>query len=302
MSRNILFLNKEDIENKEITREVQKQGYHVIEVDINEQEELERLLSENFFYFVLTEYFDENTYKACRNTATKYVTYVREVQPKLINCYSFLEGPPIFNAKEKAIYHTINELFGVHKKQTEPIIELVDLNGITNEKEIIKLTDQYFSKMESERELSFQLKEELMDYFDNLLQGRTIDSWREIVLWNKRHECRKLCHCFWQFFLMQKASAIFAEEMIQYYENGELPSIVQFGSFGELSQTYFQLLLLLRRLNYDVALEEEANIVDYIMEKKISGIFIRHVIEQNQVEDKEKVYRRLEELLIKYEQ
>lgn len=179
---------------------------------------------------------------------------------------------------------------------------LKDLRDIEDDAEIIRCTDEYFAKMEAEREETFQLKEQLMGHVNDLLALQTIDSWREIVSLNQREECRRLSNSFWQFYLLQKASAIFAEEMIEYYQNGEAPSIIQFKSFEELSQTYFHTLLLLRRLNYNVAMEENTDIVNYVMEKKLSGIFLHYVIEQNQIEDKEKVYQRLEELFAKYEQ
>jgi len=190
----------------------------------------------------------------------------------------------------------------LHKNQTQSIKSLKDLKGIENENEVMRLTDQYFADLASEQRLYFQLKDRLMEYIEYLLEKRTEDSWREIVLWNKKHECRILSNYFWQFYLLQKISSVFAEEMLQYYESGELPSVLQFGSFQELSETYFHLLLLLRRLNYDMASKEEADIMDYIVKKNISGIFIHHVIEYNQIEDKEKVYKRLGELLIRYEQ
>jgi len=304
MSKKILYLKLHDAECREIISELQKNDYEVVEQTINEEtlKEIGEILNKDFYYFTLSNEFYDGIYKVCINTATKYVTCIGPVQQGVVNYYTLLQKTNIFNAEEEKLYRTINELFLLHKDKSRPKKELRDLNGIEDEEEIKRLTDQYFFQMESEQKLCFQLKEQLMEYIDCLLEKRVEDSWREIVLWNKRHECRTLCNRFWQFYLLQKASSIFAEEMIQYYESGESPSIVQFGSFKELSEAYFHLLLLLRRLNYDVATEEEADIVAYIMEKNVSGIFIRHVIEQNQIEDKEKVYQRLEELLIKYEQ
>lgn len=307
MSKNILFLKYNDVECENVISDLQKQGYHVVEYVINDEascisedtlKEIDELLLKNFFYYALSKEYHDEIYKVCVNTATKYVTSTGQIQLGLHNYYSLLQGEKVFGSKEEDIYETINKLYWLHKTQTEPVIGLKDLKDIEDEEEIVRLTEEYFAKMESEQELYFCLKEQLMEYIDELLKKQTEDSWREIVLWNKRHECRRLCNRFWQFYLVQKASSIFAEEMIHYYKCGEVPSIVRFRSFEELSETYFHSLLLLRRLNYDVASEEESDIVDYIMEKKISGIFIRHVIEQNQVEDKEKVYKRLEELLI----
>lgn len=302
MSRNILFLKQDDNECREILREFQRNGYYVEECDLEQRKEIEQQLGKKFYYFVLSKEFHEDIYKACISSATKYVSCIGRAQPGLINYYTLLQSRPIFNEEEAEIYVAINELYQFHQEKVESVKSLKDLYNVEDEDELCRLTDQYFVEMESERLLSFRLKDLLMEYINSLLALQTEDGWREIVLWNKRHECRRLCNRFWQFYLLQKVTAIFSEEMLQYYENGETPSIVQFRSFEELSECYFHLLLLVRRLNYDVSTEEMTDIVHYIMENKISGIFMRHVIEQNQVEDKEKVYQRLEELLIKYEQ
>ena len=302
MSKNILYLKCDDIGCQEIVSEFARNGYHIVECDLEQRGEIEQQLGKKFYYFALSKEFHEEIYKACISSATKYVTCIGQVQPELINYYTLLQPRAIFNEREEEIYVAINELYQFHQEKAESVKSLKDLNTVEDEEELCRLTEQYFAGMESERELSFRLKELLMEYINGLLALQTEDGWREIVLWNKRHECRRLCNRFWQFYLLQKVTAIFSEEMLQYYENGEIPSIVQFRSFEELSESYFHLLLLVRRLNYDVSTEEKTDIVRYIMEKKISGIFIRHVIEQNQIEDKEKVYKHLEELLIKYEQ
>jgi len=319
MSKNVLFLKQNNSEYGEVIRQFQNHGYHVVEYNIKVDtnyimeamlQEIAQILYKNLYYFVFSFKFYEEMYQICMRTSTKYVTCSGEVRKGLNNSFCLLQNEInpkrieecVFNKPELDIYNTIDKLYTMNNEHVEPIIRLEELSQIKDDGEVVRLTDCYFDKMEKEKTLTFLLKEQLMEYIDGLLKLKTKDSWQEILLWNKRYECRKLGNRFWQFYLLQKVSAIYAEEMIQFYECGEEPSVVQLGSFEELSETYFHLLLLLRRLNYEVASEEEADIVDYIMEKKMSGIFIRHVIEHNQIEDKEKVYKRLEELLIKYEQ
>lgn len=306
MSKKILYVKWDGAECGDIISELQERGYDVVEYDIdkdnNSLAEVGQILYSDFFYFVLSDEFHDEIYKVCMNSATKYVTCKASGPQGLINYYSLLPNTDILNVKEAKIYHTISELRSLHRENRLQIKGLEDLKDIEDEEEINRLTDHYFAWIESEQHLCIQLRDELLEYIDSLLEKRVEDSWRDIILWNKRHECRTLCNRFWQFYLLQKSISVYAEEMIQYYESGEVPSIIQFGSFQELSEVYFHLLLLLRRLNYDVSPEEDADIVAYIMEKKVSAIFIRHVIENNQIEDKEKVYKRLEELLIKYEQ
>ena len=302
-------------------------------------QEVSQIVNETFFHFVFSFDFYEAACRACMETATKYVIWLEQgnsdtqnsnylgniinhfvvsdskfyeewKQKGVLNCYevpreensvSKAEGL-IFKEGELDVYHTIDELFALHKNDKEPKITLKKLSSIKEADELMKQTDCFFNKMESEKELSILLKEQLLAYVDGLLQKTDWNAWREMVLWTRRHECRDLLYCFWEFYLLKKSVAIYSEETIQYYENGDIPSIIQMGSFQELSETYFKLLFLLRRLVYDIAPEEEKDIIDYIMDRKVSVVFIKHVIEHNQIENKEKVYKRLEELLAEYEQ
>lgn len=317
MNKRVLYVGTG---NSEVGIDIQKlqSNDYIIESFVEGEKNVAQVLNEKFYYFVLSFGFENEIYKICAETATKYVVCIGNDQRTLYetfaknglaNCYFILQSADmmkviedsIFSKKELAIYQTINQLCVLHENNAEPIVGLKHLR-MYDEEEVIRLTDRFFDKMESEKGLSFLLKEQLLEYVDICLKNKTKDAWKEILLWNRRHECRDLVNCFWQFFLLQKAGAIYAEEMIQYYNYGEEPSVIQIGSFEELFETYFQLLLLLRRLSYDVASDEQDAVIEYIVEKNLSGIFIRHVIENNKVGDKEKVYRRLEELLAKYEQ
>lgn len=297
MSKNILLISFKAGECQEFASELQKCGYNIMEYHLDSgqegfwetlQKEIDELLSKIFFYFVLSLEYHDKLYKICLNSGTKYVTVSQEES--------------IFNEKEAVIYDTINESFWERQNKPAPIKGLEYLGGIQDEKQIRQLTDAYFSRLEEDRRLRVQLKEQLLEYIDSLLALQSVDSWREISLWNKRHECRALENFFWEFFVIKKSVAIFSEEMLEYYKTGDVPSILRFTSFAELSETYFHLLLLLRRLNYDVAPEENMDIIHYILEKSLSWIFVRHVVEHNQIENKGKVYQRLEELLKGYEQ
>lgn len=309
------------MENEDIIHKLENTGYVVREYKLAEaggcineeavQQEINQILEDEFFYFVISFSFCDAIYKACVKTATKYVIGEKLEQADVRkNCFYVpwdcecidKAEEIVFGNKELVIYDTIDELYQLHKKYHGPKVQLKELDGISDNAEIVRLTDCFFSLLEMEKELTFRLSEQLLKYIDELMEKKTIDSWREMVLWNKRHECRELMNRSWKFFLLQKTAAIFAEELIEYYEYGEMPSMLQRENFQELSETYFGLILLLRRLNYGVASEEEADIVDFIMQRKVSVIFIKHVIEHNQIENKEKVYKCLEELLMKYGQ
>ena len=186
-------------------------------------------------------------------------------------------------------------------KAIDAVKSLDELKNVQDEYEVLRLTEQYFEHMEAEKALHFKLTDLLLNHIDSLLGHRTISAWQEIVLLVKEKECRILGNVFWQFYLLEKVAAIYEEELLIFHEGGEEPSTVQLGSFEELSETYFRLLLLLRRLNYNVVPEKEEDIIDYIKVKGVSSVFIKHVIEHNQIENKKKVRERLEELLHRYE-
>ncbi|MBQ7920626.1 MAG: hypothetical protein IJ324_11885 [Lachnospiraceae bacterium] len=318
MNKRVLYVKNSNIDCESLVQGLYNSGYVIVEYNKGKEEEsIEQILNENFFYFVCSLGLDEEVYKACMGTATKYVvffeaeqkaSYEKLEQTGLSNCYFVLLSEEnvgniekiVFVERELYVYHLISELDTLHKKNIEPTVGLKQLRDITDDAEVVRLTDVFFDNMELEKELTFLLKDRLLEYIDLLLMKKNRDSWREIVLWNRKHECVKLANCFWQFYLLQKAGAIYAEEMLEYYKSGEELFITKLGSFDELSGVYFQLLLLLRRLEYDVASDEDIYIVNYIMKHNISGIFIRHVIEQNKITNKEKVYNRLEELLVKY--
>lgn len=311
MSKNILLISFRAGECQTVASELQKCGYDIMEYHLDSgqegfwetlQREVDELLSKIFFYFVLSLEYHDNLYKICLNSGTKYVTYSGPIQQGLINSYTLLQERSIFTEEEAVIYDTINESFWERQRKPAPIKGLEYLGGIQDEEQVRQLTDVYFSRLEEDGKLRVRLKEQLLKYIDSLLCLQSVDSWREISLWNKRHECRALENFFWEFFVIKKSVAIFSEEMLEYYKAGDIPSILQFTSFAELSETYFHLLLLLRRLNYNVAPEENRDIIHYILEKRLSWIFVRHVVEYNQIENKVKVYQRLEELLEGYEQ
>lgn len=318
MIKKVLLLQRSS-EGESAAEVLEARGYHVVRYSVQMEgngmpeasvRELLRMLYQNFFYFVFSEELHEEIYQICMETATKYIAgrgKSRRVANKCLYPLENIADLPselshVFEEKEWELYEIIGKLTELHDKDTQENIRLENLAKLQNPREVCRLTEVYFHKMEQERQLMFLLKDGLMKYIDGLLAQRSRMGWQEIILWGKRQECRSLCNRFWEFYLLQKAAAIYAEEMIDYYKCGDEPSIIQIGSMEELAETYFHTLLLLRRLVYEVSPQENGDIWKYLMDKKLSGIFVRHIVEENQIENKEKVYQRLEELLLEYEQ
>ncbi len=318
MNKRILYYKKQGVHNVSVLQRFRELGYEVIVYDTQAQD-VARALEDDFFYFVFSDGFIEEVYNACLGTATKYLSFFEEENRILYealcrnyhpaNCYFMMQSEEcmeqleewLFAEKELEVYHAINELHQLRKGSVKLNFGLKQLRDISDEAEVLRLTDVFFDKLEREKILVLHLRDRLLEYLDTLLAQRTIDAWREIILWNKRHECRDLVNVSWQFLLLLKAVKIYAEEMVEYHKSGKIPFIVKIGSFEELHYVYFQLLLLLRRVEYDVTPEDNGEILGFIKDNGISWAFIHSVVEENQITDEERVYQRLEELLISYE-
>lgn len=318
MSKRILYYKKQDAHKESALLRFRELGYEVSVCDTCAQD-ISAALEEDFFYFVFSYDFIEVVYNACLGTATKYLSCFEEENRDLYdalrqnyhpaNCYFMLQSEEcmeqpeacLFSRMELEVYHAINELHLLRKSSEKLDYGLKQLRDVAEEAEVLRKTDVFFDKLEREKAFVFRLRDKLLEYLDVLLAQRSINAWREIILWNKRHECRELMNVSWQFLLLLKAGKIYAEEMLEYHKSGKAPFIVRIGSFEELYFVYFQTLLLLRRLEYDVVPEDNCQIAGFVKEIGISWPFIRSVVEENQIDDEEKVYRRLEELLISYE-
>lgn len=314
MTKKVIFVNGYD---ENIRHIMQESGYEVCVYDAPLQK-FSEALDREFYYFVCSCGFNEEIYKACMGTATKYVVCFTEEQRILhdtfrqsicpLNCYFLMQSDgmrewekELFSDAEVKLYQIISELSRVHKMNPKPINSLKQLRDVSEDAKVLKITDSFFSRVEKEKDLVFALRDGLLKRFDDLLSEKTMDAWQEIILWNRKHECRDLMHSCWQFYFLQKAGTIYVEEMREYHKSGDFPFIVSLGSFEELYDTYFRTLLLLRRLEYGVNPEEDGNIRSYIVDRGMSWEFIRCVVENNKIADKEKVYGRLEELLTAYE-
>lgn len=339
--RNILYVSLKEAEREaeRNIKDLEERGYTVVYyTDTIAHETIRSLLEENFFYFVISFEFYAVLSKACVVAGTKYVVRLPEESYEILKTdnigtavnYIMVSDEVllekikaqggrafyipkeetvgwgiekwVFNKSEWNIYELIERLVALRDKYRTREILFRDLGKLESQEELLESTDIYFDRLEEEKQMNFALKEQVAEYVEALLRQRNFDSWRELVLWNNRHGVRELKNTFWQFYILWNIMSVYVEEMKAYIEMGVIPCVLQFGSLEEMTDTYFVTLFLLRRLEYDIAPEEERDIISYIVERNLSGILLMHIIKDGQIDNKGKVAVRIKELLANYEQ
>ena len=168
----------------------------------------------------------------------------------------------MFSTGEKNILRTIREFekirYEMKWKNEKPV----------SKEDNAKFIEEVFRNKEKERDISFQLKKEFTDWIDVLLEQGRIEAWLDILTWYRLLKGKNLIvDKFWEFPVLE----------------------TMLNSLEELTDVYFHLVFLLRRVEYE--LEPADEILDYLIEKKISLTVTDVVLDDARIFDEEKVRR-----------
>ncbi len=182
------------------------------------------------------------------------------------------------------------------KEVSERIFTAVerDILDIVNEFEALKLSapkenardlteeiDFFLERVDREKEISFRLKEKMMVQLDILLKEGSIEAWRDILTWYyflKRKEL--IVDSFWEFPVLADMIKIFMEEA-KNLEHDEI-FILKIHSMQELTEVYFRMVFMVRRMAYGIEAENE--LLSGTVGKKIFPAFIKVLVESNGID------------------
>ncbi len=191
----------------------------------------------------------------------------------------------MFSLEERNILRTIQE-FEQMRKCTE------GQEKIRNDKErdVDKFTERVFREREKERDISFQLKEEIIEQINQLLKKGKTEDWLDILAWYQLLKGKNLIiNKFWEFPVLSTMLKAFKKELVLYCSEGSPISVLALHTLNELTDSYFEIVFMLRRIEYDV---EPINELEYYMLKeKLSLSVVKTVLEEARIFDKRKVQR-----------
>lgn len=81
-------------------------------------------------------------------------------------------------------------------------------------------------------------------------------------------------------------------EWEEYLQNRTPISVMQFHDMEEMLETYYRTIFLCRRIEYGIGPENE--LINYICKKKLSYIYVMYILEKEQIDNKEKVKKKIE--------
>lgn len=182
----------------------------------------------------------------------------------------------------------------------ETIRQFEMLDGLVTEnlKAVDKIgkVEETFIRAEEEAGISALLKKYVMEQLDFLLAQGTVEAWMDIVIWYfLLNEKKFIVEDYWEFPALKVMMEVFREELKGFLEMGGAfqISVLSLHSMQELTDAYFRVIFLCRRLEYGIKPEEE--IMVYIQKMKFSDVFIRGIIDAAQIYNKEKVVKAIEE-------
>lgn len=192
----------------------------------------------------------------------------------------------LFSKEERSILNTI--------RQFEEYDDLITQKLETDHK--IGSIAEIFIRVEAETEISALLKEQFMCQIDVLLAKGMAEAWMEIMIWYSLLEEKKfIIEDYWEFPVLRTMIDIFIQELNAFLSEGQANtiSILSLHNMQELTENYFRVIFLCRRIEYGVDSADE--IMEYIGKKEFSPVFIRGIIQTAQIFNKEKVIRTIEE-------
>lgn len=326
----ILFVQGMHPEEKNVIDEIRKAGCNVtiykfnIQLDEELQVEYSKLvmfLRKKTYHIMCSVNFDEILANAGYVSGTKYVSFQYDVSE---NALSSIYANYVTN------YIIVNELLPYiqfRKKRVETVyycsfdMNEILANVISDEeldiyKTILELEDfrrqdgnmvksnkreDVYESYGREKEFLLRLKEQCGNYFDSLMSKRNCTAWEEMFVWFNRNVAKELDKHFWEFYVLRIMVQVYREEREAAERTGKELSVLQFGSRQELFDTYFKMIFLLRRLEYDVDIESHMEAVIFIKKYSLSDIFMKFIFEKGQIDNKEKVIIKLKKLWQEYD-
>lgn len=149
-----------------------------------------------------------------------------------------------------------------------------------------------FLKLELESEISMQLKEQFICQINMLMSKGMVEAWMDIMAWYSLLKESK-CVFFWEFSILKTMIDVFVKEINSPWEEEGQISVLSLRNMQELTNVYFKVVFLCRRIEFGV--EPVNEIIDYINNKKLSYTFIQGIVEAAWIFDKKKVMKIIEE-------
>ena len=175
----------------------------------------------------------------------------------------------IFSKEERDILHTMSEFEQL--KRTAP-------QG--NPKDTNEEVELFLSTIDRERDINLRLKEQLMRQMDILLEKGQAEAWLEIMTWHQVLKMKELTNLFWECNVLEVMLKIFKEEM-QDAGSTVIP-VLGLRSMKELTEIYFRMVFLIRRMAYGVEITDE--MVKFIDESKMFPAFSKVFAEDAGIE------------------
>lgn len=175
----------------------------------------------------------------------------------------------IFSKEERDILHTMSEFEQL--KRTAP-------QG--NPKDTNEEVELFLSTIDRERDINLRLKEQLMRQMDILLEKGQAEAWLEIMTWHQVLKMKELTNLFWECNVLEVMLKIFKEEM-QDAGSTVIP-VLGLRSMKELTEIYFRMVFLIRRMAYGVEITDE--MVKFIDESKMFPAFTKVFAEDAGIE------------------
>ena len=156
-----------------------------------------------------------------------------------------------------------------------------------------KLTEMIFQKREREKSISFQLRGQMIGYIDGLLKQGKTEAWLDILAWHQLLKGKNLIiDKFWEFPVLATFLNAFKKELELYCSGGSPISVLSLHTMQELTDRYFTIVFMLRRIEYDMESMDELRC--YFVQERLSIIVVKTVLEEARIYDKRKVQRTIE--------
>lgn len=190
----------------------------------------------------------------------------------------------MFTAEEKNILYAIRTY-----EQNRYMMKLKELTGSDKEraaKEIIRARRE-------DKEICLRLKRQMEVQINCLLAQKKAEAWMEILTWYQVLDGKGIITGrFWEFPVLRTMLDAFVEELKLYYSNGIPISLLSICSMEGLTEIYFRIVFLLRRIEYDV--DPVGEILHELEEMGISGTAVNIILRDARIFHREKVEKTLE--------
>ncbi len=194
----------------------------------------------------------------------------------------------MFTEEEMNILHTVKEF-----ERLRGIMEYEYAESRNGGADNPAYIEEVFERRERERDVSFRLKGHFVCQTDLLLGGGLAENWLQVLTWYRLLKGRDLIvNRFWEFPVLETMLQAFLEELKLFYTEGQAISVLAMHSLEEITGTYFDIVFLLRRIEYGV--EPMDGIVSYLSGKGLSLTVVEAVLEDARIFDKRKVKNVLE--------